>query len=87
MAGTRADVDLHVLMRKRARIHGTVLGGRPLEDKIAAARSFERHVVPLFESGALRPVVDCVLPWTQAGDAFRRLESNATFGKVVLRLG
>jgi putative PIG3 family NAD(P)H quinone oxidoreductase len=87
MAGTRADVDLHVLMRKRARIHGTVLGARPLEDKIAAARSFERHVVPLFASGALRPVVDCVLPWTQAGDAFRRLESNATFGKVVLRVG
>jgi putative PIG3 family NAD(P)H quinone oxidoreductase len=87
MAGSRAEVDLHALMRKRGSIWGTVLGGRPLEDKIAAAQAFDRHIVPLLEAGTLRPVVDCVFPWTQVDEALGMLESNACFGKIVLRVG
>jgi NADPH2:quinone reductase len=63
-----------------------VLRARPLEEKIVAAHALQRHLVPLFESGALRPVVDCVLPLARAADAHRRVESNATFGKVVLEV-
>jgi putative PIG3 family NAD(P)H quinone oxidoreductase len=87
VGGSRAAIDLHPLMVKRALLRGTVLSGRPIEDKILAGRMLERHLVPLFEAAALRPVVDRVLPWTQASEALRALESNETFGKIVLRVG
>jgi putative PIG3 family NAD(P)H quinone oxidoreductase len=86
MAGTRVDLDLAALMHKRAEIRGTVLRARPLEEKILAAKALERNLVPLFESGALRPVVDRVLPLAQAGDAHRAMQSNETFGKIVLEV-
>ncbi len=87
MAGAQVDLNLAVLMRKRAEIRGTMLRSRPLEEKILAARAFERHVVPLFAKGALKPIVDRVLPLAQAGDAHRLMQSNETFGKVVLEIG
>jgi putative PIG3 family NAD(P)H quinone oxidoreductase len=86
MAGTGAQVDLSVLMRKRAEIRGTVLRARPLEEKILTARALGRHVVPLFESGALQPVVDRVLPLEQAADAHRAMHASDTFGKIVLEV-
>jgi NADPH2:quinone reductase len=87
MAGAQVDLNLAVLMRKRAEIRGTMLRSRPLEEKILAARAFERHVVPLFAKGALKPIVERVLPLAQAGDAHRLMQSNETFGKVVLEVG
>ncbi|HEY3818847.1 MAG TPA: NAD(P)H-quinone oxidoreductase [Polyangiaceae bacterium] len=86
MAGAGAEVDLHLLMRKRAELRGTMLRSRPLEEKILAARALEKHLVPLFESGALRPVVDRVLPLAKAADAHRAMQDNGTFGKVVLEV-
>jgi putative PIG3 family NAD(P)H quinone oxidoreductase len=84
LGGAKADLDLHGLMRKRAEVRGTVLAARPIEEKITAIRRFERHVVPLLERRAVRPVIDRVVPWTQAAEAHRVLEQNAVFGKVVL---
>ena len=84
MGGTRAEVDLALLMRKRGEIRGTTLRARPLEEKILAARALERHLVPLFERGTLRPVVDRVLPLAQAAEAHRAVQANEPFGKVVL---
>jgi len=86
MGGGHAEVDLPRLMRKRAELRGTVLRTRPLEEKILAARALERHLAPLFARGVLRPVVDRVLPLAQAADAHRRMQSNATFGKIVLEI-
>jgi len=87
MAGTRADLDLGILMHKRAEIRGTVLRSRPLEEKILAARALERHLVPLIARGALTPIVDRVLPLAQAAEAHRVMQSNETFGKIVLDVG
>ncbi|MGH7436129.1 MAG: NAD(P)H-quinone oxidoreductase [Polyangiaceae bacterium] len=86
MAGARADVDLAMLMRKRAVLRGTVLRSRPLEEKILAARTLERHIAPLFGDRSLRPVVDRVLPLAQAGEAHEIVAANKTFGKVVLEV-
>ena len=80
------ELNLATLMHRRAEIRGTVLRARPLEEKILAGRALERHLVPLFESGALRPVVDRVLPLAQAADAHRAMQSDATFGKIVLEV-
>lgn len=84
LAGARADVDLGTLMHKRAELRGTVLAARPAEEKIIAIRRFERHVVPLLARGAVRPVIDRVVPLANAADAHRHLEANASFGKIVL---
>jgi NADPH2:quinone reductase len=84
MAGLSATFPLGALLPKRASIVGTVLRGRPLEEKIALTQRFEREVLPLFEAGLLRPVVDDRLPLAEAAEAHRRLEANATVGKVLL---
>jgi NADPH:quinone reductase-like Zn-dependent oxidoreductase len=75
-----------MVLGKRLTIVGTVLRARPLEEKILATRAFAAQVVPLLERGTVRPVVDRVFPLTQIADAHHYLESNATFGKVVIDL-
>lgn len=86
-AGTRADVDLRLLLAKRLTITGTVLRSRPLAEKIRAAEVLERHVLPLVAAGRVRPVIDRVFPLVEAGAAHAHVASNTTFGKVLLEVG
>jgi NADPH:quinone reductase-like Zn-dependent oxidoreductase len=82
--GGSGSLDLRALMGKRATIRGTVLRARPREEKVHLAREFERTVVPLFERGILRPVVDRVFAAAHAPDAHHYVEQNESFGKVLL---
>ena len=84
LAGTRADVDLAVVLRRRLHVFGTVLRARPLEEKILAAQVLDRRLAPLFASGALKPVIDRVLPLEKAAEAHALLAENEGFGKLVL---
>ena len=84
LSGPRAELDLGPLMRKRLRVHGTVLRSRPLEQKAALTQAVARHLLPLFEAGRLRPVVDRVFPLAEVAAAHRYMESNQNFGKIVL---
>lgn len=84
VAGGKADVDLYQILRKRLHVIGTVMRARSLEEKIAITTSFAQVVVPLLAQGSIQPVIDSVFPLEQIADAHRRLESNKTFGKVVL---
>ena len=86
MGGRDASLPLGIILGKRLTLRGTVLRARPLEEKIIATRAFAAQVVPLLASGAVQPVVDRVFPLDQIGDAHRYLESNATFGKVVIEI-
>jgi putative PIG3 family NAD(P)H quinone oxidoreductase len=83
-AGARCNLDLGLLLRKRARLLGTTLRARPLEEKIATTRVFEREVLPMLRRGTLRPVVDRVLPLAEAARAHEAVGANQTFGKIVL---
>jgi NADPH:quinone reductase len=83
-AGASTEFNMGLLLRKRVTIVGTVLRARPLEEKIALAREFEQRVVPLFDTGRLEPVVDRVFPFSEIRAAHDLMESNATFGKIVL---
>lgn len=85
MAGRDASLPLGVILGKRLTIRGTMLRGRPLEEKIAATRAFAAQVVPLLARGIVRPIVDRVFRLEEIASAHRHLESNATFGKVVLQ--
>jgi putative PIG3 family NAD(P)H quinone oxidoreductase len=82
--GVKSELDLRLVLGKRVQITGTVLRARPLEEKMALARSVERHVLPLFASGVYRPVVDRVLPVTRVEEAFETLVADRNVGKIVL---
>jgi putative PIG3 family NAD(P)H quinone oxidoreductase len=86
MAGGNPPLSLGLLMMKRARIIGTVLRSRPLEEKIALSHRFAEEMVPLFDAGLLKPVVDSRYPLAEAPAAHARLESNDTVGKILLTL-
>lgn len=83
-SGAVAEVDLRLLMGKRALIKGTVLRARPLEEKIALARDFEHRVCPLFAARRVRPVVDRTFSPEEAFRAHRFMADNENFGKILL---
>ena len=84
-AGATSPFNMGVLLRKRLTIVGTNLRARPLEEKIALAREFSERIIPFFDAGRLRPIVDCVFPFTEIRAAHELMHSNKTFGKIVLR--
>ncbi len=83
-AGANSEIDLGLVMRKRAAIIGTMLRARSIEEKADAIRRFASAVLPLISHGKVRPVIDRVYPVDQVHDAHERMESNASFGKIVL---
>ena len=83
-AGAKSEIDLGLLKRKRAAIIGTMLRTRSIEEKADATRRFAAAVLPLVSRGRIRPVIDRVYPIDQVRDAHERLESNPSFGKIVL---
>lgn len=86
MGGSKAEIDLGSVMGKRLQIMGSVLRGRPLEEKIAATQAFQRSVVPLLARGVVRPVVDRVFTLAEAAAAHQYMETNSNTGKIVLQL-
>jgi NADPH2:quinone reductase len=84
MGSGQVQVNLGLLLAKRVTLVGTVLRARPLEEKIAVTRRFAAEVVPLFEAGFLRPVVDSRFALADVAEAHRRMEANANVGKILL---
>lgn len=84
MGGSHVEIDLRKILAKRLTLRGTVLRARALDEKIAAAHAFARDVVPMLLRRTVRPVIDSVFPLERIVEAHVRMESNATFGKVVL---
>src|SRR3954447_20000042 len=82
--GTRAELDIGLLMRKRGAVFSTSLRARPADEKAAIVASTREHVWPLIESGDVRPVVDRVLPMADAAEAHRLVEQSTHVGKVLL---
>ena len=85
-AGVKTELNLLALMGKRARIHGSTLRARPLEEKALTARLLEREVLPLFDSGALRVPIAATFPLEEAAAAYERFAAGGKLGKIVLTL-
>jgi putative PIG3 family NAD(P)H quinone oxidoreductase len=83
-AGAKSELNLLALMGKRARIHGSTLRARPLEEKALVARLVEHEVLPLFESGALSVLVAETFPLEQAAAAYDRFAAGGKLGKIVV---
>jgi putative PIG3 family NAD(P)H quinone oxidoreductase len=82
--GTRAELDLGVLLGKRASVRATTLRARPAEEKAAIVAAVREQVWPLIAAGRVRPVIDRVLPLAEAPEAHRLMENGSHFGKILL---
>ncbi len=82
--GPQAEINLLSVMHKRARIHGSTLRSRPLEEKAITMRLVEREVLPQFEDGSLTVPVAETFPLERAEDAYARFEAGGKLGKIVL---
>ncbi len=86
IAGRKAELDMGALLAKRLIVRGTVLRSRPSAEKADATHLFEGQVVPLLGRGAIKPVIDVVVPLAEAERGYELMEKDRTFGKVVLDL-
>ena len=84
MAGGLVPVNVGLLMGKRAHWIGTTLRARPIEEKVAVTRRFAAEMLPLFDDGTLKPVIDRRYPLAEIAEAHRVMESNANAGKIVI---
>lgn len=83
-AGAKTEIHLAALMGTRGSIRGSTLRARPLEEKAAAMRAMERHVLPLFDAGSLRVPIAETFPLEEAEKAYDRFEQGGKLGKIVL---
>ncbi len=86
MGGGRTPVNVGLLLGKRATWVGTTLRTRPLEEKLAVTRRFAAEMLPRFDDGALRPVIDSRYPLAEIAAAHAHMEANANAGKIVVTL-
>jgi len=84
MAGPSANFNVASLMPKRASITGTVLRPRPKEEKIAVSQAFAEALLPDFDAGVLKPVIDKRFTLDQIVQAHQHMEANANIGKIVV---
>ncbi len=84
MGGGAVSFGLGLMMAKRVALIGTTLRHRPLEEKVALTRRFDREIMPGFASGALRPEIDSRYPFDEIAAAHERMEANANVGKIVI---
>jgi putative PIG3 family NAD(P)H quinone oxidoreductase len=85
--GVKGELNLAMLMAKRAAVHATSLRARPLEEKAAIVAAVLAGVWPAIANGEVRPIIDRVLPLRDVAEAHRLVESSAHIGKVLLAVG
>lgn len=86
MGGSKTEIDLSQIQRKRLAIFGTTLRARPLPEKRKVTRRFVERWLPPLVQGQLKPVIDSVYPMEKVSEAHRRMDSNENFGKIVLEI-
>ena len=84
MAGKPVSFNVGLLLGKRASITGTVLRARPLEEKIAISQRFAAEMLPLFDSGHLKPVIDSTYAFADIASAHEYMATNGNVGKIVI---
>ncbi len=86
LGGSKAEIDINEMQRRRLVLTGSTLRPRPVEFKGAIARSLREKIWPLIEAGKIRPVIYKTFPLAQASEAHRLMETSQHIGKIVLTL-
>ena len=82
--GTKGELDISALLRKRGAVVATALRSRPREEKAAICAAVTEHVWPLVAEGRIRPIVHTSLPLAEAGKAHALMEASDNVGKILL---
>ena len=86
MGGAETSINLGLLMMKRLRIIGSTLRAQPIPKKTEIMNNLNENIWPLLESGDIKPIIDTVIPIEEVDKAHELMESNQTFGKVILKV-
>ena len=86
MGGAETSINLGLLMMKRLRIIGSTLRAQPIPKKTEIMNNLKENVWPSLESGDITPIIDTVIPIEEVDKAHKLMESNQTFGKVILKV-
>ena len=86
MGGATTSINLGLLMMKRLRIIGSTLRAQPIPKKTEIMNNLNENIWPLLESGDIKPIIDTVIPIEEVDKAHKLMESNQTFGKVILKV-
>lgn len=86
LGGSRCELDLRQIIFRRLQLKGLVMRSRSIEEKRFMTKNFVHHWLPLFVSGALRPVIDSVYPLEKVVEAHCYMEANKNAGKIILKL-
>ena len=86
MGSGNPEIDLGRILRGRITLIGTVLRARPLEEKIAITQRFATEILPLFDRGGCKPVIDCRFPLDDIAAAHDHMAANANVGKILIDL-
>jgi putative PIG3 family NAD(P)H quinone oxidoreductase len=84
MGGRKGELDMGMLLAKRAAVIATSLRARPATEKAAIVAAVREHVWPLIESGAVKPVIHSRHPLEHAAEAHREMEASGHIGKILL---
>ncbi|MEY2995277.1 MAG: hypothetical protein RLZZ39_102, partial [Actinomycetota bacterium] len=87
MGGATTTVNVGLIMAKRVRWIGTTLRARPLEEKATVTQRFIAEMLPLFDDGSLRPIVDSRFAFDDVARAHDYMASNANTGKILIDIG
>lgn len=87
MGGASTQVNVGAILAKRVRWIGTTLRARPLEEKVAVTQRFIAEMLPLFDDGRLRPIVDSRFAFADIARAHEYMASNANTGKILIDIG
>lgn len=86
MGGAKTSINLGLLMMKRLRIIGSTLRAQPITKKTEIMNNLNENIWPSLESGDIKPIIDTVIPIEEVDKAHKLMESNQTFGKVILKV-
>jgi putative PIG3 family NAD(P)H quinone oxidoreductase len=87
LQGPKADLNMRIVLGRRLTITGSTLRPQSIEEKAAIASAVGEHVLPLLETGQVKPIIDSTLPLEQATAAHALMESSRHMGKIVLTVG
>lgn len=84
--GTRAELDLGTLLRRRLTVTGSTLRPRSVAFKAAIANHLRSTVWPLIEAGKIKPVIYKTFPLDKANEAHALMEASTHVGKIMLQV-
>ena len=85
MKGTKAEIDLGLVLRRHVKIYGSTLRSRPAAEKAEIVAAFAARFGAQLAAGRLRPPIYKVLPASEAPQAHRIMQASEHFGKIILR--